>query len=478
MDQPLPVTTPKAAQPVKRRTVYEALSGFPFGQSEMRRQLRTLGPGGAHNEGLVSALLDQRIQQDGREATLGNLLAQAREGRAGRIEYAQIFALLENTPEGEREELGPILQELLDNLDTKDTNQLRRLARLAAKTGQGNLAAMLWQWCSTGRGAGYVDQALLNEVVEALDGEERDRVVTAILAGSRPPDNYYWQRDAYDVAVLRTWTQILGPSGALAKVRPIIDEIHDSTSYPRRAAASLAAELLARAGEIEAALDCLEIAVCKLDPPTDLQHAWLRSSWTTAAGIGDHDLRRLFPKDTEGWADAGAWFEGVADRLSTWLAADRVHRSTVFRALAVLTVRLHESGREALARKQLDQVDDLAGESADALLWRIDIRRRLGLTEEADLFERRLLTQRRLHPERVPEVLQRILTTEGPKAALDLADTALSLGRHPDLLELLAQAADLSEDPSLAAFWRTTAAAEAAADTALRMREIETATDG
>ncbi|MFQ5504716.1 MAG: hypothetical protein ACE5F1_07975, partial [Planctomycetota bacterium] len=71
---------------------------------------------------------------------------------------------------------------------------------------------------------------------------------------------------------------------------------------------------------------------------------------------------------------------------------------------------------------------------AKDLLWVADVARAIGKTELADGLERRLFDEGRLHVERVPELVSRVIDREGPQAGLALAEQATSLTLHPDLL--------------------------------------------
>ena len=84
----------------------------------------------------------------------------------------------------------------------------------------------------------------------------------------------------------------------------------------------------------------------------------------------------------------------------------------------------------------------------------------------ADERERALLAAGRLHPERVPDVIARVLEAEGPAVARELAQDVAEYSRHPRLMTLLVEAADAAGDEEAAGTWRE-------ADTAARAAEAD-----
>ena len=149
----------------------------------------------------------------------------------------------------------------MKNLDPRDTGQLRRLARLYAKTGGGKRASALYQWCATAqqrdRFSFYSGASeLLREVIDNLEGENRDEAVAAVLAFGDPGKDSPWGRDQYERLVLDTWNRLLGPEAALERSRGLIEKVTDLGIMPKRRAAQMAAYLLARAGDHDRALEC------------------------------------------------------------------------------------------------------------------------------------------------------------------------------------------------------------------------------
>ena len=85
--------------------------------------------------------------------------------------------------------------------------------------------------------------------------------------------------------------------------------------------------------------------------------------------------------------------------------------------------------------------------------------------------ERALLAAGRLHPERVPDVVARVLDAEGPDAALSAAEPVAEISRNERLVSTLIAAAEAKGDESLAAEWRTRGEAARTAESALESGE-------
>lgn len=430
----------------ERKTVQEVLAREAFGESEIRRQLRSLSArqlNGPLASDCFQALAAVAVEREGRQAVMEGILRSEREGRAGKVDYGMLFALMESTPEAEHEQLGATLDGLMGNLNPADSAQLRRLARLYAKTGNGGHASVLYRWCATmQRGSSYYRNAwgLLGEVIDHLDGEARDLAVEDVLRFGDPGEDSFWGRDGYERLVLDTWDRLLGPEGALERAREICDRMTATGNMPRREAAAKAAYLLARAGEHEAAAGCLEIALCKLEAPANLKYPWYRTYFENPGRVTREDMIELFPEDTAGWQDSVGWLTLCRQKVEEWREADRVAERTAFEFQALIALRLHQAGETDAASDVLEGLAKHAEFYASRELWLADLYRRLGDEEQAHAIELRLLEGRRLHVERVPEVVGRVLEEAGAEAALALGVPATKYTLHPDLLDHLVAA--------------------------------------
>ncbi|MAB88685.1 MAG: hypothetical protein CMJ90_04410 [Planctomycetes bacterium] len=464
---------PEKPMKPKRRTLHEVLVDHDFGENEMRRNLRTLLPGALQNASpLLSQLVDKDVERKGLNEAIEALLLRDRQGEAGKLEYSMLFALLEKSAKDKKTGIGATLTALMSNVNAKDTGQLRRMARLYARLGEVDKASILWRWCANAGGGGYrsIDHALLNEVIAELEGEQRDQIVEAILDGGRPGADETWNLDWYYNTVLQTWLRIGGPDLAIAKGQAFLELIADTSRVPCRQACKTAVHLLARDGQTEKAARCLEIAYCKFEVPASggIDYAFMRYEWERFGYGGYHDFARMFPKHTEGWRDPATWFSIAAEKVEGWIKAERMDEALGMQALAVLAVRLHESGQQREGATALTRVKALAGQDAGKLLWVADVARRLGKPGVGQDIERALLAEGRLHPERVPAVVTRVLETEGAVAALRVGEAAAKGTHHPKLLDILMVASHNVGDEARAAYWSAMKLLSAGAEVALK----------
>ena len=467
--------------PPERESAFRVLARHAFGLAEIEAQLRSKSARELEAaQPLLDALLHGRTERDGGEPVLAELLGRVRAGHAGKVDYVLLLVLLDVTPERSTADTEEVLGDLARTLSPTDTAQLRRLARVHARLDAREEAARIYRWCATRTQdvrryvfddeGGISAQELVKEVKENLEGDERVAVTEAILSFSDPGDDR-WARASHEALVLDTWTELLGPAAALERCRPICAAVTDHGTGLRREVAARAAALYARGGELERALACLETAVCELDPalfPAEFR----RFNWAERPGYLDHaELRRLFPAPStleEEWPAAADWYRAAAAALEGWLAEDRVALDNTAQALALAALRLHQAGDTEGGRAILERLQERDDLSPARSLWVADAARELGASELADAVEARLFEERRLHVERVPELVARVLASEGPAAALALGERAAELTLHPDLLELLVEAAEAAGDAAATARWRATADEARAAREALR----------
>jgi predicted Zn-dependent protease len=460
----------------ERRGAYEVLVEHDLGLAEVEAMLRTKDARALDtSQPLFEALLHARMLSGDTNAAREELLAAVRAGRAGKVDNALLIAFLDEDPERATADTEAILDDLLRTLSPEDAAGMRRLARVWARQGNTDLAVRLYEWVATrttdtgffvfDRQTGVSAYELVREVKETLEGEERERVIEAILRYADPGD-YPWQRERYDTLAIDTWAELLGPAGALERCRAICEKAGDLSEGLRRGSAKKAAWLFSRAGEIDAALRCLEIGLCRLDPgelPSDMRW-WFSPEYP--GSLGHAEVRKLFPRETEDFPAAQEWYRAAAAALQVWLHEERVNEAPVLQALAVLCRRLAAGGDAETARDIAARLllrDDL---SATQLLWLVDAAREAGAEDLADSTERRLLDEGRLGVERVHEVVARAVEDEGPAAAVEIGAAAAEYTRHPELLAVLAEASAKLGDEGGAAAWREAKlASEAAAET-------------
>ena len=451
-------------KPIEARSAFEVVAELPFGEAELRRQVRTwTGPQLSRGGDVVRGIAHGMIHRLGRETAARVLEGALQRGTAGRLEHALLLTMLEEDPEGVIEDPAALLQDLAQTTNAQDSAQIRRLARIQAALGRPENAARLYRWCAARAGEsnpmmgrviyvsgrpGMAGNELLEEVGEVLEGDLKVETVEAILELSRPQQQT-WQgptwRDGYDTLVLHTWLKVVGPDEALVRCREVIDELGDLEQGLRRNAAKLAAGMLAKAGEHERALRCLEVAICKHEPVGEVQF-WQQRMFTQFGYMSADDIRRLFPADTEGWKDAGGWFEAAADALLGWQEAERSGGSASFQALAILALRLEEAGKSDKAQELLEHLRKEAKDSPGSQLWIIDVARELEQEDVAYQLERGLLESGKLGTGRIQEVLERVGEREGADVALDLGEVLTKTTVRKQLMDTLVKIAKAQDD--------------------------------
>ncbi len=467
--------------PPEIRTAQDVFIAQGFGEGEIRRQLRSLSAGSLGNEvagDIFRALAQKEAERVGAETALEGLLARERRGEVGKHEYGLIFALLELAEERSADEIASTLEGLLENVSPTDTGQLRRLARLAAKSGLSERAGTLYRWCAVvqpDRSNRFWDSAddLLGEVIEHLDGDEQIRTVEAVLALSDPGEEAFWGRENYERLVIQTWEKLLGPARALEKARAVCDHVTDLGEVPKRNAAQAASYLYAMAGETERALECLEVAICKLPVPDNLKYPWYRYQFEQTGWIGFDLQLKLLPEDSSAWVDPKGWYESIAGKVKAWQAEDRMSDDVAFQLLALCAARFHELGEVERSGELLDSIVPLAKDSANLQLWIADLARKFGDDSWADTIERTLADEGRLHLGRLSEVIARVREGDGPMLALALGEPAAKYSLDNELLDELVRSAEAAEQTDRATHWRERKAAAAAAQEELERRDRE-----
>lgn len=459
---------------VKRSTVEDVLATHEFGRDELRRRLRYMTE---HDDASdIYAALASDLQARGvAGAELDRLLKQQESGEVGRHGFGVLFALLQTDLAESFEGIDAVLTELLANADQQDLLQLRRLANLIASTGNEKTAATLYQWCALrsahGGRAVRAEQGLLDDAMSHLNGELREATVHLILQSSSPTKRNYWGLENHHSLSLDTYTKLLGEKNCLARCNAIIDVILKPEMSPERNAALKAAALLSRNGQLERAVGCLEIALCKLTPPSDLRYPWYRRNFESPGFLSINRLNSLFPKGTESNPVSPEWLRAATTAVLGWQKDDRLNKRTIFPLLALLTQRLHEANLPELASNLLVMAAARANNNANNLLWTADLHRRMGDSSSADKIELRLLQTRRLHVERIPEAITRLQTSTDSTTAFLAAETAATYTLHPKLLTLLCTLATQTSQPNRLTHWQSIQTQCEAALKALKLKK-------
>ena len=167
------------------------------------------------------------------------------------------------------------------------------------------------------------------------------------------------------------------------------------------------------------------------------------------------------------------WLLAAAAAIEQWIEDDRVNVDPCLQALAVIARRLAAADQEDAARELVRRTVESSGVDPSDLLWFADAAREAGDVAYATELERGLFDERRLSIHRIPDVVRAVLESDGPAAALELAERASELTLHERLLEVAQEAArSLGDDEALARWVALEAEAEVARE-ALRPPESE-----
>lgn len=440
-------------------TAFEVVADAPFGTAELRAVRRSRDANAmAQDDGLTRGLARVLVADSDRETVLLELVDAASAGEAGKLDFAILLGLLEDEAAQDLD-LKPLLGDVMRTLDPRDVGQLRRLARIYARQGATEEAARLYRWCATLTTTGWfyrggvtvTTRQLVKDVREALDGDARLAVIETILQLSDPGERV-WTRESFETLVLQTWIDLAGPDVAVQKCGDLMKDIVAMEKAPHRQSARLAAGLFARAGDIDSALRCLEIALCRFEPSDfDPEYRW----WVQARGhrLGHEDFRRLFPVDASEWSAAVEWYRAAANALQEWSDAGRVEASTLIEPLCILALRLHDLGDVEEAHQLAKTLQDAHGMTTGRLLWIMDTSRRLGLSEWADATQRRLFDERRLNIYRIPDVIDDIRASDGPQAALVASQAASEYTLFADLVDGAISVAKEAGDDAATRHW-------------------------
>ena len=471
-----------------RRSTFDVLLDHPFGRDELERRIRVMnGLELSRSQRLFEAIADDMAETGGPELAFRETWRKVEDGKAGKADYALMLALLERAPDSlSGDEARGILMDVLKTLDPGDGTSMLRLARNFARLGATDEAKGLYRWCATqsdvaGRVIFFDDSRvrlsasqLVKEVKENLEGEDRVSLIERILRWAEPGEQEEWARHSYDTLVLSTWEQVVDPAEALERCRAVCEEALSATP-PRRSVAWPAARMFARAGDVDGAVRALEVAVTRDDEATGSNAMILSGGVYYSVGsftrVGATQIQQLFPHDVVDWPDAETWLTRAAETLASLAEEDRLAGDAA-QAMVVIAHRLRLLDAHDVAAAVLDDARQLSDDEPGHLHWIADAARLVGDDAAADEIERELLDRGELNAERIPEVIGRELEDAGPRAALALGRPILEYCRHPDLIALLARAAeDLGDDAESTRLRALGIEAAEAADNLERRRE-------
>lgn len=475
-------------EPEKKETraAWNVLAEHEIGVRELRARLRAAEPLAMESLGEVfDGLIVARNLEQGAKAARDEFLEMAQVGAAGKADYVQLLALLQNEPDLLDGSTTDFLSDLARTIHPRDTAQLRRLAQVYAAAEDFRTSMLWYRWCATQTNASrYFSyqreefqsipaHLLVAEVKKALgDGEEAIEVIEAILKFSAPAGSY-WERQGYENLVLETWIELLGPQRAFERCASILAEADSRDFGLRRSVAKKAAWLYAIQGKVERFISCLEVGLCKFDPSEFMTEYGPSYGADYPQSLSSRDFAQLIPENPEAWKDPIAVWQALGHALIDWMEEDRINTQGGFRGAVLCGYRLAENGETDAGREILSRLAQFEQVQPHSLLWLVDAARAAGDEELADRKERFLFARGQLHVERIPEVVGRTLEEQGAEAALRLGEKAAEHCRHPELLNYIARASEQLNDPEGAIHWQTVAYEALAAEEHLKERERE-----
>jgi tetratricopeptide (TPR) repeat protein len=473
---------------------YSILSSHDFGLEELERFLRTRtayeidGLQRPFYEGLLSGYLSRHGEQE----TLQDILTRLKEGRAAREHQIMLLTMLDQNPDLVTEDVFGVIHGLERSVDPKDAAQVRRMARVLARAGSKAEALQLYLWCAN-RGpddfdsyyfdpfvnqGGVTSQTLLVEAKEFFEGEDRIKLVRAVLSDEKFAEGnqmFYQGNDSVPVQmVIQTWTDMLPPAEALRYARPACESVFDLSLGLRRHDANPASVLFAKAGAGADAVRALEVALCRFEPDQVGQDpdTWYSSPQTDAVRIGDGLIHKLLPLDMSTFLEPGPTLVLIADALESWLAGDRLHEDSAHRLMCILALRLHDHGQTARAQALAQSLASRTGWSGSQKLWIADTARHVGSSELAFRIEFGMLERGRLPVLRMPDLLRHVLEADGPDAALAMGKIAMEITRYAPVMDVLMAAATAQADPDVLAEWTAMNDAAVAVDAEIKSLEF------
>ena len=183
-----------------------------------------------------------------------------------------------------------------------------------------------------------------------------------------------------------------------------------------------------------------------MPPPKNFAYPYYLEYFEIPGQLSLYDMARLFPKDPPDQTQFQAWLRQASESVLDWHGAKRLPQSNSLALLALLTIRLQESGLSEQASAMLNAMTTHAGPSPDNQLIVADVHRFMGNDTAANAIELKLLEQGQLNVERIPDLVVHTITSEGPAQGLALGERASKLTLHPRMLSALIDAADKVRD--------------------------------
>ncbi len=411
-------------------SAYSAIADFSFGESELRRQLRSME---ANNltwasdiqKGLAKAI----VKRLGVAGAIDSLRQEIHGGQADANTYAVLLNVLEENTDVQVDGANEMLRDFAKTLSPLDDGKTRNLARVLDAVKEVDASSRLYRWVALRIGTVtnlYFSEtpdldSLLDEVASRFDESVKKRLVSTVLAVEKGRALPYGRSVAAN-KVLGLWGKLGDPKDALASNRTLceklagqFDEDVSSLSY------LAAAKLWLGAEELEKALACLRNSLCR----------------GVRVRLGLRRCLDVFPVPSAKESFDSQWLMAASKGIQAWRDNGKMPIREANRILTILAERMARVGYHHEATQILRDVEPRLRVFSDDLLLVADVARVNGDKAFALKIESELLKDRRLDLSRVHRALVFMHESEGAKAAWDLGQTIVRYTLDPSVLREL-----------------------------------------
>lgn len=368
------------------------------------------------------------LGEEARETRLAALQAAVAAGVASSDDVELLLRLLAT-----REEGTPDVAALAARPEFPDSGRLRILGSLLARAQEPDWAAAILRVAMLSAGddpygmarrepGGPLKRGIAE--LETILGDDARGFIVPMIDDYLATASSYEARNAVTV-IVEAWKKHLSVEEAATRARALWSMISDVSSGSGRAHAPLVA-LLARGGFTEDALAVGKTFLCRTNDPFRMVQPGRR------VRMHESMFAPFLAADGE-WKARDTWLETLAEELLTWNEEGQLLASTT--VLAAVAEALHELGRDELVARCVAAAVAAASGTRDRVTV-ARMQRVLGEAEEASTIEEELLAQRRLAPQEIAPVVERLIARDAD-AGLAAAERAAEYTLHRSLLDLL-----------------------------------------